>query len=528
MKPIPMFSEMLRVKIVPASTRLFGAALLCMAPHTLCKAADGESMAELYRAIEALREENRALAKRLEILEGKRADPLERRVKELESGKSAQEDAVRTIVRDTVTTLGPKINEAAALSGTLNTRLAREKDFSGTRESALGLSSTDFELEIRMSEWASGHVKLDYVDGKAMQFQTAAGTTAPVDRLTLDTGYITLGNQQKLQPLLSMGRMVLPFGTSTGHPVTDALSIGNALTVDAFEMRHNTIGLNFGFPTPPLRPRTPPVVAPRVDPQVIYPMLKALGYSMGYSPPPARPPLPNTLPEEPGPPPYSAGIYVYDGLTPGGNSRHIGTTLGYRTKGNCGRRYEDLTRISLCPWTLDLALSYNSSVFNSQFLETEYNTFLPQIGRVPGVGLVVRSTLGPFSLVGEWNSATKYARFNDELGTPIAIKPSAWQVSLGYQLGWNPWVKEIGAQGSYLSIGYSRTRDLAGVRKEVNATQTRVGFVPKERLLLTFGEWIVSGVRFTVEYSHDRDYPVEQGGTERSANGIAAMFTYAW
>jgi hypothetical protein len=114
------------------------------------------------------------------------------------------------------------------------------------------------------------------------------------------------------------------------------------------------------------------------------------------------------------------------------------------------------------------------------------------------------------------------------VGGAVAIKPAAWQVSLGYQLGGNPWVKEIGAQGSYLSIGYSQSRDLAGATKLINGESTRVGFVPKRRLLLTFGEWIVDGVRFAVEYSRNWDYSLGDSGTGRSAKGIEARLTYAW
>ena len=533
------------MRIMQKGLRLSVLALLCGALHMPCWSQE-DGIAELKRAIDALREENRALIKRLEALESQRADPaapaatrpgapdahaqgqLEQRVKELESGKIAQEDAVRSIIRDSIATRGPKINEAASLGGTLSARVARDRDFTGTRNSTLGLTSIDFEFDIKMSDWATGHMKIDYVDGTGLRFQTERGTFQSVDRLTVDTGFIVLGNQQKFPPLLSLGRMVLPFGTSTGHPVTDALSINSAVTVDAFEMRHNAIGLNIGFPTPTLKPRTPPVYAPPVRPQVIYPVLSEIGRSMGYNPPPVRPQRPAPLVEDPAQPPYSAGVYLYDGATPGGNLKHVGATIGLRDKGNCGRRYEGIKGIGLCPWGYDFALSYNSSVFNSQFLESEYDTFLPQIGRIPGLATSLRSALGPFSLVLEWNSAMRTARFRDDAGAPIAIKPSAWQISLGYQLGWNPWVKEIGAQGSYVSIGYSQSRDLYGAQKLFDVTPTRVGFVPRQRWLLTFGEWVVDGVRFAVEVSRNQDYAIAQGGTGRSANGIAAQLTYAW
>ena len=460
------------MNIVRSTLRVLGTALLFTLLLGPCRAADDATIMELKRAVDALREENRSLTKRLEAIENKRAEPttsaaaepapqaagdrtppapLEQRVRELEMAKTAQEGAVRSIIQDTIAIRGPKINEAASLGGTISARVGREGDFTGTRNSTLGLTAIDLEFDIKMSEWATGHMKIDYLDGTGTQFQTQAGGFRGVDRLAVDTGFIVLGNQQRFPPLLSLGRMVLPFGTSTGHPVTDALSIGSAVTVDAFEMRHNAIGLNFGFPIPQLKPRTPPVIAPPIHPQVIYPVLENFGSRLGYNPPPVRPAKPTALFQELAPSPYSFGVYLYEGATPGGNLKHTGANFGYRAKGNCGKRYEEISSIGLCPWGVDFALSYNSSVFNSQFLETEYDAFLPQIGRIPGVATSLRSALGPFSLVAEWNSATKKARFRDGAGTLVAIKPAALQVSLGYQLGWNPWIKEINRLAGLMS-----------------------------------------------------------------------------
>ena len=531
------------------TVRIFGILLLCLAPLVARPAMAADEIAELKRAVEALQAQNSVLARRLETLEAQRGEraqasvpaaapastddpqtlPIEQRVKELESARIAQESAVRSIIRDSVATLGPKINESAALGGTLSMGVGRSTDFStGVRNSSIGFDSASFEFEYQMNEWSLGHVKLDYDNGRSVLFQTAAGTQAGVDRINVDTAYITLGNQLKFPPALTLGRAVLPFGTSTGHPVTDALSIASALTVDAFEMRQNMFGLNLRWPTPKLGPPTPPVVAPPVRPQFVYPMISSLANSMGYNPPPTRPkPLAPTA-FAPEVAPFGAGVYVFESRTPGGISKHFGGTLEYTAKGNCGRRYEELTGIGLCPWALNADLSYNSSIFSSRFLETQYDSFLNQIGRVPGAAASVKASLGPFSLVSEWNGAIKQAKFVDDLNRPIAIKPAAWQLSLGYQLDWNPWVREIGAQGSYVSIAYSQSRDLAGVSRLVGGQLSRVGLVPKRRLLLTAGEWMVDGVRLALEYSREWDYLVSERGTDRVSNGISANLVYAW
>ena len=56
----------------------------------------------------------------------------------------------------------------------------------------------------------------------------------------------------------------------------------------------------------------------------------------------------------------------------------------------------------------------------------------------------------------------------------------------------------------------------------------RIGFVPKRRLLLTAGEWVLDSVRLSLEYSHALDYSKREGGTGNSGNGVFTMLTYAW
>jgi len=140
----------------------------------------------------------------------------------------------------------------------------------------------------------------------------------------------------------------------------------------------------------------------------------------------------------------------------------------------------------------------------------------------------VKATLGPVSLVGEWNGAMSRATFTDDLGKRVSIEPSAWQLSLGYQFDWNPWVEEIGAQGNYLAIGYSESRDLAGVTRLIDGEPTRVGFVPRRRFIVSGGEWVLEGLKFAVEYSHNVDYPKSKGGTGNSANAIFSTITVVW
>ena len=136
----------------------------------------------------------------------------------------------------------------------------------------------------------------------------------------------------------------------------------------------------------------------------------------------------------------------------------------------------------------------------------------------------VKATIGALSFVGEWNGAIDNATFIDDSDTLINMRPSAWQVSFAFQFDWNPWVTEIGAQGSYLAVSYSRSQDLAGFTRDGE----RVGFVPWRRFSLSVGEWVMDSLRLAVDYSRNVDYPLNLGGSGNAADGILLVVTYVW
>jgi hypothetical protein len=167
-------------------------------------------------------------------------------------------------------------------------------------------------------------------------------------------------------------------------------------------------------------------------------------------------------------------------------------------------------------------------VFDSTFLEAEYRPFLDTFGPVRGMASTLKLSLGPLLLVGEWNGAIRRAVFEDDVGKVFGIKPSAWQVALGYQFDWNPWVETIGGQGTYLALGYSRTSDLAGATQLVGNVPNRVGFLPRSRWTLTAGEWVLDGLKVQLEYSRIKDYAISEGGTGATGSGLQMTLTYSW
>jgi len=462
-------------------------------------------------------------------------EELERRVRELEITKAAQEDATRSIIRTAVAKSGPRINEFLSLSGALEVVAARTQDFSGAVANNILLNTAELDFDIKAGEWIFGSLILGFDPGLNPLFptsQTSSTTGLGVDRITVDRATVTIGDPLRFPLFVRGGRDVIPFGTSTGFTRTSGLSIESPLTIQAFETRSNLVQIGFEFPTPALTRPPPPVVAPPVQPLVVGPLVNQFAHWLGYQPSTTRPPPPAPLPYFVEPAPFYGTVGFYQGsdLITGqfDFTNNVTASLGYRARGHCGRPYSELTDSLICPWSFDLSVDFASSIFASNFLRQGYSSFLNQIGNIPALAANLRGSFGPFSLIAEYNTALTSAGFTDGLGNSRTMLPSAWQVSLGYQFGWNPWVEKIGDQGTFVAVGYSQSQGLAGATQLISGVPTRVGFVPKSRLLLTAGEWVLEGLKLSLEGSVDWDYPVSEGGTGGTGWGLLMALTFTF
>jgi len=459
-----------------------------------------------------------------------RPSDIEQRIRELEIARVAQEDGTRWIIQDALSKISPKINEFLELSGSIEVLGARVRDFSGPVKESLSINTIELDFGIKLNDWISGNLKLAYDSGTGIQFPTTEGFATGVDRLTVDRAVMTIGDVQRFPLFLRVGRDVLPFGSSTGVHRADVLSITNPLTVDVFETRKTSVGIGFAWPTPEPGPSPRPVVVPTVQPLVIGPFVSRAAQWMGYRPLPQRPGRPVPVTPAPHGPPFYGSVYIYEGTPDLATNRratqNYNVSLGYRTEGHCGRPYEALRDSLVCPWAFDFHVDYNPSVFDSTFLENGYRSFLGQIGMVPGVSATTKLNLGPFALVGEVNTAIRRASFVDGLGQTMRIAPMTWQVSLGYQFDWNPWVEAVGGQGTFVAVGYSRSHDLAGASVLVNGQPKRTGAVPESRFFISAGEWVTDGVKLQLEYALNFDYSRARGGTGKTGHGIYSVITF--
>src|SRR5882672_5580231 len=317
------------VYIFRARPALFG--LVLFVPSFLfvpscAVAAENEDMATLRRMLGELKAENRKLSARLSALEGaaprhsaataakpaaavhpvrvvqpapvaatppvlpapdlsetaaKR--PLNERVRELEIGWAANENATRQILRDTLNKTGPKINNFLTLSGVVEGVASRAGSFTGPTQERLALGTAELDFDIKLSDWLTGALVLHFDNGTGAIFPTGNQPVVPtnivgvgVDRFTLDRTHISIGDLMQFPIAARFGVEVVHFGTSTGVARLDTLSIGTPLTTEVFENRQTAGGLEFAWPTPPRQPPPAPVVIPRVSPLVVAPAVGQL------------------------------------------------------------------------------------------------------------------------------------------------------------------------------------------------------------------------------------------------------------
>jgi len=160
-------------------------------------AAENEDMVVLRRMLGELKAENRKLSQRLSALEGTSAPrrtgpaaaheraapagtaakpatavesppvalpapdlsetatkrPLSERVRELEIGWAANENATQQILRDTLSKTGPKINNFLALSGVVEGLASRTGSFDGPTKENLTLGTAELDFDIKLSDW---------------------------------------------------------------------------------------------------------------------------------------------------------------------------------------------------------------------------------------------------------------------------------------------------------------------------------------------------------------------------------------
>ena len=97
-------------------------------------------------------------------------EELDRRVRDLEMTKAAQEDATRSIIRTAVAKTGPRINEFLSLSGAIEVIAGRAQDFSGAVSNNIFLNTAELDFDIRAANGSSAASFLGSIPARTRSF----------------------------------------------------------------------------------------------------------------------------------------------------------------------------------------------------------------------------------------------------------------------------------------------------------------------------------------------------------------------
>jgi hypothetical protein len=109
-------------------------------------------------------------------------------------------------------------------------------------------------------------------------------------------------------------------------------------------------------------------------------------------------------------------------------------------------------------------------------------------------------TVAPFTVIGEYVAAMDDIAFTNN---PKQEAPSAYNIELGYTF-------ELMGKESTLGVAYQGTDSCGGI-------------LPEMRTLASIGVGLVGNVGVALEYAHDEDYDVSQGGTGDEADIVTVQ-----
>ena len=152
-------------------------------------------------------------------------------------------------------------------------------------------------------------------------------------------------------------------------------------------------------------------------------------------------------------------------------------------------------------FSIDVGMSYINSMGDSDGLsEILKEDNLLEADYVGGFGAYAITAIGPISLIGEYITAL------DDFGNLRDRQPMAFNIETGYSF-------PIYDRESTVAIAYQGTNDM-------------IGHLPESRILASFGIGIFEGTTLALEYTHDKDYSTNKGGSDNTADSFLARLAY--
>lgn len=123
---------------------------------------------------------------------------------------------------------------------------------------------------------------------------------------------------------------------------------------------------------------------------------------------------------------------------------------------------------------------------------------------VPGQTMSAILTTGPFTVIGEYVSASDEFQAAELAFNGEGAQPEAWNIEAGYSF-------DLAGKGATVALGVQGTGEALALE------------LPKTRTLATLSVGIMDNTTLAFEYSQDKDYDVSEGGTGNTASTLTAQ-----
>ncbi|OGR02291.1 MAG: hypothetical protein A2520_08905 [Deltaproteobacteria bacterium RIFOXYD12_FULL_53_23] len=161
-------------------------------------------------------------------------------------------------------------------------------------------------------------------------------------------------------------------------------------------------------------------------------------------------------------------------------------------------------------WQIDLGAGWLNNLGNSNTLRDHIATTSVSVAKfIESLALHGRLQYGGLSVMAEYVTALDFFQPGEMIFAGRGAKPKAWQLELAY-------TTEVADREVTLALGYQRTEE------------TVVLGLPEHRYLGSICVGIFDKTTLALEYRHDQDYDIAQGGTDESAKQVVAQLAVAF
>ncbi|HID53124.1 MAG TPA: LbtU family siderophore porin [Anaerolineae bacterium] len=121
--------------------------------------------------------------------------------------------------------------------------------------------------------------------------------------------------------------------------------------------------------------------------------------------------------------------------------------------------------------------------------------------KVSGIGLHGQLEMGPLVLIAEYLSATESFDVTDLAFDGDGAKPQSWNLEAG-------WRFQIMEKEAVIGMAWQQTKEAVALE------------LPESRLLATVSVEVYKNTSLSLEYTHDKDYSVSQGGSGDDSDAL--------